>query len=90
MEKLNVNKIGYVVGILSVLFFLVCSVWGGIFTSPTLKALHYGFLQISYPGFTFTAIGYLIGLAESFIYGWVMGALFAWLHQIVCVEKKSV
>ncbi len=90
MEKLNVNKIGYVVGIISIVFFLVCSVWGGIFVSPTLKALHFALLQIAYPGFAFTIVGYIIGIVEAFIYGWVIGALFAWLHSIVCVEKKSV
>ncbi len=89
MKKLNINKIGYVVGILSVLFFLLCSVWGGLFASPTLKELHFNFLQIAYPWFAFTVAGYIIGIIESFIYGWVTGALFAWLHSMVCIEKDN-
>jgi len=86
MNKSNLNKTGYVVGIISVLFYLVCSFWGGLFVAPALKALHLSLLQLTYPGFAFTISGYLIGLVEAFIYGWVIGVLFVWLCKKLCVE----
>ncbi len=83
----NINKLGYAVGIISVIFYLVCTVWGGLFSSLGLKELHLQLLQLTYPGFAFTASGYIIGLVEAFIYGWVIGVLFGWLHnKICCVE----
>jgi len=89
MNNLSVNKTGYAVGILSVVFFLICSVWGVLLASPGLKEFHFNFLQVTFPGFSFTVLGYAIGLVEAFIYGWAAGALFAWLCKKVCVESKS-
>ncbi len=88
MEKLSINKTGYVVGILSVIFYLVCSIWGGMFASVTLKEFHFNFLQIAYPWFSYTVGGYMIGFIEAAIYGWVTGALFVWLYQTINIEKK--
>lgn len=87
MDKLNINQTGYVVGFVSLVFFLLCSVWG-VLLGPELKDLHFNLLQMAYPGFAFTAIGYTIGLIESFIYGWFFGALFAWLCRRVCVSER--
>ncbi len=88
MKNLNINKTGYVLGIISVIFYLICSFWGGLLASPALQELHLSLLQLSYPGFSFTATGYTIGLVEAFVYGWVFGALFAWLCKKVCVKTK--
>ncbi len=89
MNKLDINKTGYVVGIISVLFYLVCTFWGGLFAAPALRALHFSFLQIAYPGFAFTVVGYLIGLVEAFIYGWVTGVLFVLLYKNISIEAKT-
>jgi hypothetical protein len=40
------------------------------------RGLHAAWLQF-FPGFTWTWQGILIGLAESFVYGWVSGVVFA-------------
>ncbi len=88
MEKISISKMGYVVGILSIAFFLVCSVWGWVFASATLRALHFNFLQITYPWFSFTVGGYAIGFVEAAIYGWTTGAIFAWLYNVINVGKK--
>ncbi len=40
------------------------------------RGLHQPWLQF-YPGFAWTAPGMLLGLAESFIYGFVSGLIFA-------------
>lgn len=88
MKNLNINKTGYVLGIISVVFYLICSFWGGLLTSPALQELHWSLLQLVYPGFAFTVSGYIIGLVEAFVYGWIFGALFAWLCEKVCVKTK--
>lgn len=88
MEKISISKMGYVVGIISIIFFLACSVWGWVFASATLRELHFNFLQIAYPWFSFTVGGYIMGLVEAAIYGWTTGALFAWLYNVIGVGKK--
>jgi hypothetical protein len=40
------------------------------------RGLHQPWLQF-YPGFAWTAPGMLLGLAESFIYGFISGLIFA-------------
>ena len=85
MNNLNIRNTGYVVGIVSVLFFLICSVWGVVLTSAALVQLHIMLLQLAYPGFAFTIVGYSIGIIEAFVYGWVFGASFAWLCKKVCI-----
>jgi|GEM_PF-1349060 len=87
MKNLNINKTGCVFGIISLLFFFVCTLWGGVISNPALKELHFALVQIAYPGFAFTLAGYLIGLLEAFVYGWVIGALFAWLCKKLCVSN---
>lgn len=89
MKSSNVTKIGYVVGIISVVFFLVCSVWGVLLSSVALQELHFMLLQLVYPGFAFTIIGYAIGILEAFAYGWVIGAFFTWLCKKICIHDKT-
>ncbi len=89
MRPLNINKIGYVVGFLSVVFYLVCTAWGVLFSVPALKELHFQLLQLTFPGFAFTIVGYSIGLIEAFVYGWAIGALFALFHKKICCDVKA-
>ncbi len=86
MNKVKTIKAGYAGGILFIAFFLICSVWGVMLGTPELKELHFNILQMSLPGFSFTAIGYLIGLVESFIYGWLAGAFIVWICKKICVN----
>ncbi len=88
MKNLSINKIGLVFGILSVVFYIVCTAWGSLFSDVALKALHLQLLQLAYPGFAYTAIGYIVGLIEAVIYGWAIGALLAYTHNKICVENK--
>jgi uncharacterized protein YacL len=85
MNKLNIKKTGYVVGVISLVFYVVCTVWGALIGSQELKELHVKLLEIAYPGFGFNFLGYIVGLIESFIYGWLLGAFFAWLCRKICV-----
>ena len=88
MRHLNINRIGYVVGLLLVAFYLVCTAWGVLLSAPALKELHFQLLQLTFPGFAFTIVGYSIGLVEAFVYGWAFGALFAWLHRKICCDDR--
>lgn len=83
------NQIAVVLAIISLIFFIICSLWGFALTSETLKALHFQLLQIFYPGFSFSAVGYLLGIVESFVYGYLLGLLFVYLHEMLC-EKKDI
>ena len=87
MNKLHIYKTGNVLGILSVVFFGLCMFWGVLITDPALKTLHLNLLKIAYPGFTLDIIGVLIGIAWAYAYGWLFGALFAWLCRKVCITK---
>jgi len=89
MKNLNINKIGCIVGIISAVFFLICSVWGVFFSSTELKELHFNLLQLAYPGFDFTFFGYILSLVEAFLYGWLIGAFFVWLHNKICCGSKA-
>ncbi len=87
MNNLHIIKTGNAFGILSVIFFLFCMAWGFLLTDPVLKELHVNILRIAYPGFTMSLIGAVIGLVETFIYGWIFGALFAWVCRKVCISN---
>lgn len=89
MNNLHITKTGSVVGIISVAFFVICAAWGIVLIEPTLKELHVNILRIAYPGFSMSFVGVMIGIVEAFIYGWLLGALFAWLCKIVCVSDDS-
>ena len=89
MNNLNTVKTGHVAGILSVAFFALCMLWGFVLSDPTLKELHLNILRIAYPGFGMSLVGFLIGAVEAFIYGWVFGALLAWLCRKMCIGHTS-
>lgn len=86
---LHIKRTGNVVGIISVVFFLLCMWWGLLFTDPVLRDLHANLLRIAYPGFTMSVAGAGIGVVESFGYGWVLGAFFAWLCNSICVSEEK-
>jgi len=87
MNNLNIIKTGNVAGIISVVFFLVCMTWSVLFTAPELKELHLNLMRITYPGFSMNFIGAILGIVEAFIYGWLFGALLAWLCKKVCISN---
>jgi hypothetical protein len=53
--------------------YLVCVALSIIFTD---RSLHQPWLQF-FPGFAWNPVGILIGAAESFVYGFVSGLVFA-------------
>ncbi len=87
MNHLKITKTGNVIGIISVAFFLLCMAWGTVLTDGVLIELHRNILRIAYPGFSMSFIGAITGVVWAYIYGWVLGALFAWLCKKVCVSN---
>ncbi len=85
--KSHTQKVGLVGAGLLVAFYALCLVWGVLISDPTLSTLHFNLLQITYPGFAFSAVGLIVGLVETIIYGYLFGVLFAWLCKITCVHE---
>jgi len=84
--NLRVTKIGHITGIVSNFFFLACILWGAILVAPELKDFHYNLIRVIYPGYSTTVLGFIIGLVESYVYGWLIGAGFARLCNKICKE----
>ena len=85
MNNLNIVRTGNVVGIVSIVFFLLCMGWGVVLVDPAPRELHLNILRITYPGFSMSFVGAIIGVVETFVYGWALGAVFAWLCNKMCV-----
>lgn len=85
MNHFKIVKMGNVIGIISVVFFFLCMSWGLVLTDPALKELHANILRIAYPGFAISFLGVMLGIIESFIYGWIFGVFFAWICNKACV-----
>lgn len=85
MKNISTIRIGNAVGIVGVVFFLLCVFWGVLLIDPNLKELHVNIMQISFPGFSFSLLGVIIGLIESYIYGFIFGAFFMWLCKKTCM-----
>lgn len=79
-------KIGHVAGVVSNFFFLACILWGAVLVTSELKDFHYNLIRVMYPGYGNTILGFIIGLAESYVYGWLIGAGFAKLCNKICKE----
>jgi hypothetical protein len=76
---LNVKVWTWALALWCAVVFVLCVLWG--FVAPD-AGLHGSLLELAFPGFRWlTAAGFVIGLAESFVYGAVGGLLFAWLHN---------
>ena len=66
-------QLGLSLGTFLVLWYLACLV-AAIFIPD--RGLHQAWLQF-FPGFVWTPLGMLIGVVESFVYGFFPGLLFA-------------
>jgi hypothetical protein len=78
------SKMGNVIGIISLVIFVVCTGWGALLSAPELKELHFNLLRIFYPGYGAGLAGIIIGAVEAYIYGWLIGAGFVWLCKRIC------
>jgi len=76
--RLNVKAFGLALGI----------IWGLIVFAATIimilrgtPAQLMGRLGVFYPGYKVTYVGSIIGFVYSLVYGYIAGAIFAWLYN---------
>ena len=66
-------QLGLSLGTFLVLWYVACLVVAIVIPD---RGLHQAWLQF-FPGFTWTPLGMLIGVVESFVYGFFSGLVFA-------------
>lgn len=79
MNKLNIKKLGWVLSIFFSLAFVVCFAWAFILKGE-LYDLHLNILRMTYlffGGIDFAS--FISGLVQTFIWGWIVAAVFGWL-----------
>lgn len=76
---LNLKIVGWSLGCWAAISFVVCVIWGLV----TPEALHmHAFLEQILPAFKWlTWWGFLLGLVESFLYGFYAAIVFVPLHN---------
>ena len=84
LNNIKTSKVGNATGAVSLIIFVICMSWGILLATPALKDLHIQLMQVLYPGFSFSLGGVILGLIESFVYGWLIGAGFLWLCKKTC------
>ncbi|NGX31435.1 MAG: hypothetical protein K940chlam8_00803 [Chlamydiae bacterium] len=80
---MKVKKVALSLGLTWAILFVFCMFWGFWTPSADLKSFHEKLLIVSYPGFSMTIQGFILGIVESFIYGLVIGGLFAYIYKKV-------
>src|SRR3989304_355760 len=78
-EMLNTKLVTWALGIFAAITFVICVIWGLV----TPQSLHMSaFLEQVLPAFKWlTWWGFLLGLAESFLYGVYAGLVFCWTYN---------
>ncbi len=79
---LNTKRVAWALGLWAAITFVVCVIWGLV----TPGSLHmHAFLELVLPAFKWlTWWGFLLGLAESFLYGAYAGLVFCPLYNWLC------
>lgn len=79
---LNTKLVSWALGLWAAFTFVVCVIWGLV----TPQSLHmHEFLEMVLPAFKWlTWWGFLLGLAESFLYGAYAGLVFCPLYNWLC------
>lgn len=79
---LNTKLVAWALGLWGAITFVVCVIWGLV----TPGSLHmHEFLELVLPAFEWlTWWGFLLGLAESFLYGAYAGLVFCPLYNGLC------
>lgn len=75
--------LGYSLATFLVVFYLACLALALVVPD---RGLHAPWLQF-FPGFTWNALGILVGLVESLIYGFVAGLVFAPIYNYFNAER---
>ena len=86
MHTLDWRPVTWALGLFSAVTFVVCVVYGLLVP----KALHMvQLLEIVLPGFAWLSFGsFLLGLAESFLYGVYAGLVFVPIYNFVLRRSR--
>jgi len=78
---LNIKVVSWSLGIFTAVSFVLCVIYGLIVP----QSLHmYQFLEAVLPAFKWLTIsGFLLGLAESFLYGVYVGVVFVPIYNFI-------
>lgn len=78
---LNWKIVGWSLGLTSAMSFIICVIWGLL----TPQALHmHEFLELVLPAFKWlTWWGFLLGLIESFLWGFYIGIVYVPIHNFL-------
>lgn len=78
---LNWRIVSWALGLWAAISFIVCVVWG-LFTPDSLHM--HSFLEMVLPAFQWlTWWGFVLGLVESFLYGFYAGILYVPLYNFL-------
>ena len=75
------KKVAISLGITWAIIFVICSIWGMFIQSGDLKSFWTKLMTLYYPGFSLTLQGLILGAVEAFIYGFVIGHIFAFVYK---------
>ena len=84
--KLSVKSFALTCGIIFGVGFMLATWWLIIMGTPGDIMIKFAKFFI---GYSFTYIGGLIGLVWAFVYGFVIGGIFAWLYNKLAGAKKA-
>ena len=88
--KLSTKKVGWVLSIMFSLGYTIDFLWA-LTQKGDLQILYVNLLKIIYLKFSgLNLLSYILGLVQSFIWGWITAAVFVWLwHKINPVGPSS-
>lgn len=79
MKGLSVKTVGLSLGILLAVTYTLCVVWDLVFPGWAM----YQVWQRLLPGFGWSAIGFLIGLVETVLYGFYVAVIFVPVYNFL-------
>ncbi len=81
MKRLSIKTVGLSLGIFFAVSYVLCIIWDLVFPGWAMYQLWQGLL----PGFSWSAVGLLIGLVETALYGFYVAVIFVpvynYLHR---------
>ena len=84
--RLSIWRLGNALGLFFGALFMLCVIWDGIFSGQAMRSVWAPAL----PWFDWLSAGdFLLGLAEAFVYGWIVAALFVPIWNWVGAEKPA-
>ena len=85
-SRLSIIGIGWTVSAFFVISYVLCVASGAIV--PDWE-MHRSWLQF-FPGFEWLTLkGFIIGLVESFLYGWYVAVIFVPLYNVFATRRRG-